>query len=56
MRGKGKKRGGGHCWKGVMEGVLEGVNSSAGRVRWKGPLQGGSSAERGSSTGSKEGF
>ena len=36
MRGRDKIRGGGRCWKGVLEGVLEGVlalEGFAGRVR-----------------------
>ena len=33
-----------------------GTGSSAGRVRWKGPPEGGSSAGRGSSAGSSKGF
>ena len=54
MSGKGKTRWGGSarrgCWKGAERG------SGAGRVRWKGPLEGGSSTGRGSSTGSSKGF
>ena len=54
MRGMGKTRGGPVLEGGARRGAGRGSNT--GRVRWKGPLEGGSNAGRGSSTGSSKGF
>ena len=55
MREKGKTRGGGAVLEGGA-GRGAGRGSIAGRVCWKGPLEEGSSAGRGSSKGFQQGF